>query len=159
MSRPAAYPPVDYFAYSSKSSQNDFNDLLGGDTRQRGQLASEQTRRDAINALLELEPRYREKNWDGQGADPIPEAAFQEARTFLLKLPATIPLPEVIAEPDGYLGLEWYANKWLLYVVSFSGKGAMSCSGLMGRERIYGTRYMDEGIPAEVLRNIARVLR
>jgi hypothetical protein len=68
-------------------------------------------------------------------------------------------MPEVIAEPDGYLGLEWYSNKWLLYVVSFNGTGVLFCSGLIGAERIYGTRYMDEGIPAEILRNIAKVLQ
>ena len=121
--------------------------------------ASQQRRLDAIEALLPLPGRYREANWNGDGAAPIPESAIQEARTFLKKLPATFPLPEVNPEPDGYLGLEWYANKWLLYVVSFNGKGALSCSGLMGPDRIYGTRYMDEGIPAEVLDNITKVLR
>lgn len=121
--------------------------------------ASRQRRLDEIEALLPLPGRYREANWNGEGAAPIPESAVQEARTFLQKLPTTFPLPEVTPEPDGYLGLEWYANKWLLYVVSFNGKGALSCSGLMGSDRIYGTRYMDEGIPAEILDNITKVLR
>jgi hypothetical protein len=121
--------------------------------------ASEQRRLDAIEALLPLPGDYREANWNGEGAAPIPASAIQEARMFLQKLPPTFPLPEVVPEPDGYLGLEWYANKWLLYVVSFNGKGALSCSGLMGPDRIYGTRYMDEGIPAEILENITKVLR
>lgn len=147
-----------HFSVIPSRSSQDLNVLVPEDIRPRMQLASEQARCDVIDALLELDPRYREQNWDGEGAAPIPDAALKEARTFLLKLPSTIRLPEIITEPDGYLGLEWYTNKWLLYVVSFSGKGAMSCSGLMGQERIYGTRYMDEGIPADVLRNIARVL-
>ncbi len=162
MSRPTAYPQTvyDLFACSSKSSQKDFNVTLHEEAScQWERLASEIRRRDAIDGLLGSPKRYLTENWNGEGAAPIPETAFQEARAFLGKLPATIPLPEVIAEPDGYLGLEWYAHKWLMFVVSFNGKGALSCSGIFGPERSYGTRYMDDGIPAGILRDIAKVLQ
>jgi hypothetical protein len=144
---------------SSNSSLEDFNTYNERSVRRLDKLASEQKRLDAIDTMLGLPARYRQANWNGEGASPISEEAIEEARIFLEKLPETTPLPEVIAEPDGYLGLEWYANKWKLYVVSFNGTGTLSCSGLNGAERIYGTRYLDEGIPAEVLRNIASVLR
>ena len=147
----------DIFAISSRSSRNDFDVLLRGEIHRRKQLASEQARADVIDTLLELEPRYHERNWDGEGADPIPNAAVKEARTFLQKLPPSLPWPEVITEPDGYLGLEWYANKRLLYVVSFNGQGALSCSGLFGPSKTYGTWYMDEGIPGQILSDIARI--
>lgn len=129
------------------------------DARAGTVTASEQKRRDDIDAILALPQQYREANWNGEGAVPIPELAFQEARAFLQKLPDSFPLPEATPEPDGYLGLEWYANKWLLYVVSFKGNGALSCSGLIGPDRTYGTRYIDESIPAEILRHIAKVIR
>lgn len=145
------------FAIRSRSSLNDVIVLPWEDPPRRWQLASEQARADEIDELLELEPRYLERNWDGEGADPIPDAALKEARTFLQKLPSSLPLPEVIAEPDGYLGLEWYSNKWLLYVVSFNGKGALSCSGLFGQSKTYGTWYMDEGIPGQILSDIAKI--
>lgn len=151
------HPVVDLFSSSSRSSLEDFNERIEKEARRGEDLASEQKRWDEIDAIVKLPERYREKNWDGLEAEPIPEAAIQEARIFLRKLPSSIPMPEVIPEPDGYLGLEWYANKWLLYVVSFNGTGVLSCSGLIGSERIYGPRYMDEGIPAEILRNIAKV--
>lgn len=153
------HPLVDIFSSSSRSSQEDFNERVERESRRGEDLASEQNRRDEIEAIVKLPDRYREKNWDGLEAEPIPEAAIQEARIFLRKLPSSIPMPEVILEPDGYLGLEWYANKWLLYVVSFNGTGVLSCSGLIGPERTYGPRYMDAGIPAEILRNIAKVLQ
>ncbi|TFH50920.1 MAG: hypothetical protein E4G89_02520 [Methanothrix sp.] len=161
MSQATAYPhPVyDLFSSSSRSSQIDINESVEKEARRWEHLASEQKRLEKIDAIVTLPQQYREKNWDGLEAAPIPESAFQEARTFLRKLPPSVPMPEVIAEPDGYLGLEWYINKWLLYVVSFNGSGVLSCSGLIGSERIYGPRYMDEGIPAEILRNIARVLQ
>jgi hypothetical protein len=161
MSSATAYPSrvYDVFASACRSSQPDFNALVKKVAGPSQPLASEQAKRDAIDVLLALPQRYREKDWNGEGSDPIPEAAFQEAGVFLEKLPPGTPLPEVNPEPDGYLGLEWYANKRLLYVVSFNGKGALSCSGLIGFERISGTRYMDESIPAEILRNIAEVIR
>jgi hypothetical protein len=161
MTLATAYPdPVyDLFSSSSRSSQIDFNEIVANEARRWEPLASEQKRLEKIDALVTLPHQYRGKNWDGLEAAPIPESAFQEARTFLRKLPPSVPMPEVIAEPDGYLGLEWYTNKWLLYVVSFNGSGVLSCSGLIGSERIYGSRYMDEGIPAEILRNIAKVLQ
>lgn len=162
MSTPTAFPSIGYdlFALSSKSSQHAVNvpdEKVAG--HEHFLTASEQRRRDDIDTLLMLPAEYLEANWNGEEAAPIPETAIQEARRFLHKLPATFPLPEVVPEPDGYLGLEWYANKWLLYVVSFNGKGMLSCSGLNGPDRTYGTRYMDEGIPAEILRNIAKVIR
>lgn len=161
MSRPATYPSFGYdlFAASTKSSLPEVNSILGRVVRRLHFLASEHGRHDEIDKLLALPQQYRVANWNGEGAAPISEAAFHEARTFLQKLPTTFPLPEVVPEPDGYLGLEWYANKWLLYVVSFNGKGALSCSGLIGPERTYGTRYMDEGISAGILDDIAKVIR
>jgi hypothetical protein len=162
MSTPTAYPPFAYdlFASSSKSSQHDFNTTDEKAARREHFLtASEQGRRDEIDTILALPPQYRNANWNGEGAVPIPEAAIHEARAFLQKLPPAFPLPEVTPEPDGYLGLEWYANPSLLYVVSFNGTGVLSCSGFIGPERTYGTRYMDEGIPAEILRYIAKVIR
>jgi hypothetical protein len=150
----------DLFALSSRTSGFGLYDLLCGDSlRPPQQLASDQVRRDDIDAHLDLDPCYRESNWNGEGADPVSNEAIKEARAFLYKFPTTMPLPEVIAEPDGYLGLEWYSNKRLLYVVSFNGQGVLSCSGLIGQTKVYGTYYMDDGIPSEILRTIARIVQ
>jgi len=155
MSTLTAYPS--FGAVSTKRSQGD-NVTNAIEAKSSHFLtASELARRDEIDTILALPQQYQNANWNGEGAAPIPEAAIEEARIFLQKLPTTFPLPEVTPEPDGYLGLEWYANKSLLYVVSFDGKGALSCSGLIGPDRTYGTRYMDDGIPAEILRNIAKI--
>lgn len=161
MSRAMAYPSLgfDIFSVSIPRSRSGFDTLPEEDIRRRWKLASEQTRHDAIDARLDLGTRYEHRNWNGEDADPIPRAAFEEARAFLYKLPSTLPLPDVTPEPDGYLGLEWYANKLLLYSVSFNGQGALSCSGLFGSTSIYGTYYLDDGIPGDILRAIARIVQ
>lgn len=162
MTTAAASPGLGYdlFSLSSRTSRFDSYDLLQRKNLRHPQaLASEQVRRDGIDERLELDPCYRESNWNGEGADPVPDAAFEEARVFLYQFPATLPLPDVIAEPDGYLGLEWYRNKRLLYVVSFNGQGELSCSGLIGQTKVYGTYYLDAGIPSEILRMITRIVQ
>lgn len=162
MTTAAASPALgfDLFGLSSRTSGFGLGDLLCGDSlRPVQQLASDQVRRDDIDARLNLDPCYQESNWNGEGADPISNAAIKDARAFLYKFPTTLPLPDVIAEPDGYLGLEWYSNKRLLYVVSFNGHGVLSCSGLIGQTKVYGTYYMDDGIPSEILKTIAKVVQ
>lgn len=157
---PSPVLAYDIFAVSSRTSEASLYDLLRwGRMLHSELLASEQVRRDDIDARLDLDPRYRESNWNGEGAAPIPDTAFEEARAFLYQFPTTLPLPDVIAEPDGYLGLEWYRNKRLLYVISFNGQGALSCSGLIGQTKVYGTYYLDDGIPSEILRTIARIIQ
>lgn len=162
MTTAAASPALGYdlFGLSSRTSRSGLYDLLWGENlRPLQQLASDQVRRDDIDVRLNIDSCYRESNWNGEGADPISDAAIKEARAFLYKFPTTLPLPEVIAEPDGYLGLEWYRNKRLLYVVSFNGQGVLSCSGLIGQTKVYGTYYMDDGIPSEILGIITRIVQ
>lgn len=162
MTTAAASPALgfDLFGLSSRTSGFGLGDLLCGDSlRPVQQLASDQVRRDDIDVRLSIDSCYQKANWNGEGADPIPDTAIEEARTFLYGFPPALPLPDVIAEPDGYLGLEWYRNRRLLYVVSFNGQGTLSCSGLIGPTKVYGTYYMDDGIPSEILRTIARIVQ
>lgn len=158
MSTAAASPALGYdiFASSGRRSASGLFDSFWK-TDSRPSLASEQVRRDDIDARLALDPHYKKLNWNGEGAEPIPDAAFEEARAFLYQFPTNLPLPDVIVQPDGYLGLEWYRNKRLLYVVSFNGQGSLSCSGLIGQTRIYGTYYMDD--TSDILSIIARVIQ
>jgi hypothetical protein len=159
MSGPTAYAPSSnsISVFSSPSSLEETQRAFRAATDHMGASASARRRLDAIDELLKPPEEVTRENWDGEGEDAIPEAAFEEARDFLRKFSLLMPLPAVNLEPDGYLGLEWYKDNRHVFVVSFNGTGSLSYSGLIGHESVYSLRYMEEEIPEEILSNIARV--
>lgn len=145
-------------SYSS-SSLKGINDLALAELRRSRMLASWQRRNQKIDEVLDVYRQHRNSNWDGCDAEPISEGACHEAISFLNKLPSSVPMPEIIAEPDGYIGLEWYMSKWKLFVISFSGKGVISYSGLFGQNsKSHGTEPITESISPFILSNILRAL-
>jgi hypothetical protein len=143
--------------FSSPSIQDDARRAFRVAMDHVAASATSRLRLDAIDARLMLPDDVTHANWDGEGADPVPKAAFEEARIFLRKFPSFTPLPDVNPEPDGHLGLEWYRDNRHQFVVSFNGTGILSYAGLIGQESVYSRRYIEEEIPEEILTNIARV--
>lgn len=97
--------------------------------------AWESSRDDAIRELFELAQDGMETNWDGHGGLPVSAVSLKAAVDTLHEIFPGTPIPEVAAEPDGSVGLEWSAGgKWL--VVSFSPSGALDfAAGIDGRRR------------------------
>jgi hypothetical protein len=122
-------------------------------------LERESNRLDHIvRTLWNTYYEYSEEDWDGYGAAPITEPAVQEATQFLMNLPSSIPLPEVIPEPGGEIALEWYKGKKSVFVVSFCGRNVISYAGLFGENtKAYGTESFKESLPESILNNIRRV--
>ena len=105
---------------------------------------------------------FRESNrpdWDGYGAKPVSPEACTEAVKFISNLPVTFPMPQVIAEPDGDLALEWYVKKSHLFVIGFSGKGSISYNGVFGQDtKIHGCEPLTDELPRVVCESIRRLL-
>lgn len=79
------------------------------------------------------------EGWDGENARPISEEVRQLAIVFLDSLPLGIEAPEVGAEPDGDITLEWYRSpRWILSV-SVSSKGKLHYAALFGASELYGS--------------------
>ena len=145
-------------SYSSSSLEG-INELARGELRRSRMLATWQRRNQTTDEVLDVYRQHKNPNWDGCGAQPISEGACYEAIVFLKKLPSSVPMPEILAEPDGYIGLEWYVTKWQLFVISFSGKGIISYSGLFGQDsKSHGTEPITDSISPFILSNILRAL-
>jgi hypothetical protein len=112
-------------------------------------------------ALEELEKVYEEcseANWDGYGAIPISRETYSEARKLLRMIPSFLPRPDISAEPDGEIALEWYKEKYSVFVISVGGNNLITYAGLFGKSnRTHGTEYFSDELP-EIIRQCIRRL-
>ena len=152
------FPMVNLLRYAGRSSQDSQDPVLNliQDTSKDFELpASRQRKKEAIDSVMDA---YAESRQAGEVA-PISERTCHETIDFLKKLPSTLPIPEVILEPNGDLALEWFVSNYYSFLVGFSGKGIITYAGLFGRgQKTYGTELVSEAIPSSVVENIRRVL-
>lgn len=120
-------------------------------TQQRSSLAFE--------SVYEVLREHSEADWDGDDAKPVSREACAEALRFLTMLPLTIDMPELAAEPDGAIALEWYASPSCLFLASFRGRGIISYAGVFGKNmEIHGKEPFTDSIPRIIIENIQRAL-
>lgn len=105
----------------------------------------------------ELLEEYSEANWDGFGSIAINIDSYKNAQTFLLSLPASTPLPEVVVEPDGEVAFEWYVNPSKVFSVSVGPKGELHYAGIFNQSQISGLEYFEDDIPGIIIDQINKL--
>ena len=63
--------------------------------------------RDEISDIL---VECSEEGWDGYDAKPISNKSAEYALRFIEKLDRSVPLPDLVPEPNGELGMLWEKN-------------------------------------------------
>jgi hypothetical protein len=112
---------------------------------------------EAVEALVEVYKECSEANWDGYGASPASKDSIFESLKFMNLMPSFFPMPQIVPEPSGEIGLEWYKGKRLIFVISFSGKGMITYAGIFGSNKIHGTEYFGYVIPKIIIENLRRL--
>lgn len=113
----------------------------------------------ALEHLEEVYEECSEPNWDGYEAEPISYETYLEARKLLTMIPSSLPMPEILAEPDGEVGLEWYTNRYSVFVVSVAGRNIITYAGLFGKSnKVHGTEFFTDELPPNIVSNIRRVV-
>lgn len=114
---------------------------------------------EALQSLKEVFQECSEEGWDGYDALPISEEAYLETRRLLESLPLTsfIPMPEIIPEPTGEIGLEWSKGPDMVFVISVRGKNEIVYAGLFGRNKTHGIEYFSESLPPVIIENLKRL--
>ncbi len=129
---------------------------------QPGGLVVALDRKPMQAALQELDAVYAERNeanWDGYGAYAVHRFTYEKAQEFINNLPSAVGTPEIGAEPDGELTLEWYRNTGRLLSISLAMNGRLTYIYRNGSTRLRGTFwFMDDEVPQELIK-LLEVLR
>lgn len=104
--------------------------------------------------------KYSVSDWDGYNAQPISQEAYFEASKLLRILPNSFPMPDILAEPEGGIGLEWYKDKGFSFLVSINGKNIITYVGRFGKNNhFYGTESYKDSVPEIILNGLKRLFR
>ncbi len=112
---------------------------------------------DVIQTLREVVDERFEEGWDGYDAFPIKESAYEEAKRILENIILfNIPAPEIVAEPNGEIALEWYKGNNQVFIASVSGSSEIVYAGIYGLNKTHGTEYFCDSLPEIIVTNLRR---
>lgn len=111
---------------------------------------------EAFQSLNELYGECSAENWDGYGAKAVSVDSIYEAFKFCQMI-TSFPMPQMLAEPSGEIGLEWYKDNKMIFVISLNGKGMISYAGIFGSNKIHGIEYFSDSIPSVIIENLRRL--
>jgi hypothetical protein len=97
--------------------------------------------------------------WDGERAKPISGEVLQNAKTFLKSFPLGIEAPEVGAEPDGAITLEWYRSPNRVISISINSGGWLYYAAIIGATRRHGMDFALFDVSDDLLSLILEVTR
>jgi len=114
-------------------------------------------------AIEKLEEVYRQcsfDDWDGYDAAAISKETYFEARRLLRLIPSSCPLPDILPEPEGEIGFEWYRGKGFSFVISVGGNNIITYAGQFGENNeIYGSECFRDSMPQIILYSLERLFQ
>jgi len=116
----------------------------------------------AKGTFQQLEEVYKEfstAGWDGEQAVPISKGALRYAQIFLQSFPFGIEPPEIGAEPDGSITLEWYRSSNRVMSISINHDGWVYYAAIIGTSRRHGVDFSMIGISDDLIDLISEITK
>lgn len=114
----------------------------------------------AISEVRKLADECAIENWDGNGAAAIDDVAVDRAIEFIRALPGTMPMPELAAEPDGSISLDWIQSRHRLFSLSIGTSERIPYAWLDGSKTGHGVALFDGyTIPSVILDFIQSIVK
>lgn len=109
-----------------------------------------EARERLLDELDSLTLEASRQGWDGYSAEPMSPEAYDYAKMFIKALPTTAPLPELNADPDGEVSLDWHFGHRRALTVSVGPTGRCTFAWVLGLRSNRGTDWIDDEIPASI---------
>jgi hypothetical protein len=122
-------------------------------------LAVSRAAERAMTGLKAIRAEAAEPDWNGYGAKALDPDAYANAQRFLEALPTTAPVPEVSADQDGEVALDWDFGHRKALTISIGANGRCSYAWLRGKRASRGTEWLDDEIPSNILRALDQLVR
>jgi hypothetical protein len=113
----------------------------------------------ALAELEEVRKAASYTGWDGHGARPMEPLAYMYAKRFLSSMPTTSAFPEVGADADGDVSLDWFFGERRALSLSISSKGRCSFAWILGQSAARGTGWLEDEIPATIVFALGQLAR
>lgn len=110
-----------------------------------------------VEAIWEAGQDAANENWDGYGAKPCDPVSLVRALQFSDVMPESVPVPDVLVDPEGMIEFEWYAGPRSVFSVTVESDGSLVYAGLFGRSKTYGRESFQEEVPRTIFQSIQRV--
>lgn len=100
---------------------------------------------DTISALWRLYNECSAEGWDGYDASPMTLVAARVAVDLIRALPEGVPMPELTAENDGAISLDWSSGRRRCLSISTNGTERLAYAWLDGARSGSGVELFLEG--------------
>jgi hypothetical protein len=136
-----------------QNKKRDINDELQK-SNALGQVA-----KGTLQKLVGVFQECAHLGWDGYDAKPISQEVVCYAVLFLKALPVGIEAPEVGAEPDGAITLEWYRSPRRVISISINPDGRLYYAALIGSKARHGKDFALSDLSQDLSEYISEVIR
>jgi hypothetical protein len=112
-----------------------------------------------IAAIRSVAAEACEDDWDAYGSLGVDPLAVWNAEEFIRALPDDFPMPEVAAEPDGSISLDWIQSRNRVFSVSVGTTNRLAFAWLDGTERGHSVVNFDgSNLPQHLVSQIGPIV-
>lgn len=113
----------------------------------------------AISALNALAADCSLQDWDGEGGAALDSVALAQAETVVRLLPKGVPMPDVAANPDGSISLDWIQTRNRVFSLNISQSSRLAYAWLDGVDKGHGVAFFNGlTLPPRLLEGIKGIV-